>query len=458
MTGPERHRFFADSIAEDVVPLPTDQAHHALHVLRLADGAVLEVFDGIGGVGEGVLRAPDRRGASVELTRRWPADPPTAPAVELGFAVPKGKRLDWLLEKATELGAGVLAPVVFAHSVARPDLSGKARDRWRAHCIAAAKQCGADLLPEIRPPAALTDFLARPCPGVFGDPAAGQPLSAALAGLAGAPRLRILVGPEGGMTKAERAAAEAAGLAPVRLGGYVLRIETAAVAMLAAIRAGGTYGAVVPTAAKRVEDISPCVEADGAVFSGPDPERSGSGMERLRSAEQVHEAIDRLFELVDSHLPADAALAVIGIRTRGEILARRLVALLREKRDQPIDYGVLDITFYRDDLSLRKGMPLVRATEIDFDLDGKVVLLVDDVLMTGRSVRAAMDALVDFGRPKAIRLAVLVDRGGRELPIAADFVGERLDVDPTARIQVHLVEHDKDDGVFLILGGRRKRK
>ena len=181
-------------------------------------------------------------------------------------------------------------------------------------------------------------------------------------------------------------------------------------------------------------------------------------MERLRSAEQVHEAIDRLFDLVDSQLPPKAALAVIGIRTRGEILARRLVELLREKRDQLIEYGVLDITFYRDDLSLRKGMPLVRATEIDFDLAGKVVLLVDDVLMTGRSVRAAMDALVDFGRPRAIRLAVLVDRGGRELPIAADFVGERLDVDPTARIQVHLTERDGDDGVFLVLGGRRRGK
>lgn len=179
-------------------------------------------------------------------------------------------------------------------------------------------------------------------------------------------------------------------------------------------------------------------------------------MERVHSAEQVRKAIDRLFDLVDSQLPTDSPLAVIGIRTRGEILARRLVEGLRAKRDQSIEYGVLDITFYRDDLSLRKGMPLVRATEIDFDLDGKVVLLVDDVLMTGRSVRAAMDALVDFGRPKAIRLAVLVDRGGRELPITADFIGEQLDVDPTARVQVHLTEHDGDDGVFLTSARERK--
>ncbi|HET6428962.1 MAG TPA: RsmE family RNA methyltransferase [Phycisphaerae bacterium] len=239
MTGPDRHRFFADSIAEDVVALPAEEAHHALHVLRLTDGTALEVFDGMGGVGEGVLRVPDRRGASVEIRLRRSARPVAAPVVELGFAVPKGKRLDWLLEKATELGAGVLAPVVFARSVARPDLSGKARARWRAHCIAAAKQCRADLLPEIRPPEELTDFLARPLAGVFGDPAAGHSLATALAELAGAQRVRILVGPEGGMTDPERAAAEAAGLTPVRLGGYVLRTETAAVAMLAAVRAGG---------------------------------------------------------------------------------------------------------------------------------------------------------------------------------------------------------------------------
>jgi pyrimidine operon attenuation protein/uracil phosphoribosyltransferase len=118
---------------------------------------------------------------------------------------------------------------------------------------------------------------------------------------------------------------------------------------------------------------------------------------------------------------------------------------------------VLDITFYRDDLSLRKGMPLVRATEIDFELDGKVVLLVDDVLQSGRSIRAALDAIADFGRPQAVRLAVLIDRGGRELPIAADFVGACVKVPPDARVQVHVKELDGDDGAFLVKPPRRAR-
>ncbi|MDY7009520.1 MAG: bifunctional pyr operon transcriptional regulator/uracil phosphoribosyltransferase PyrR, partial [Planctomycetota bacterium] len=137
-------------------------------------------------------------------------------------------------------------------------------------------------------------------------------------------------------------------------------------------------------------------------------------------------------------------------------LARRIVERLRAGRDEPVDYGVLDITFYRDDLSLRKGMPLVRATEINFDLDGKIVLLVDDVLHTGRSVRAAMDALVDFGRPEAIRLAVLIDRGRRELPIAADYIGATVKAPAKARVQVHLKEHDGDEGVFLVGTANKK--
>jgi len=115
-----------------------------------------------------------------------------------------------------------------------------------------------------------------------------------------------------------------------------------------------------------------------------------------------------------------------------------------------VDHGVLDITFYRDDLSRLRGAPLVRATEIDFDLDDAWVLLIDDVLQTGRSIRAALDALHDFGRPKAIRLAVLIDRGGRELPIAADFVGHRLLAEPDQRVQVKLKENDGEEGVYIV--------
>ncbi len=179
-------------------------------------------------------------------------------------------------------------------------------------------------------------------------------------------------------------------------------------------------------------------------------------MKRLLTARQVENALNRLYRLVESCLSEEKSLAVIGIRTRGETLARRIVERLRTGRNEPIDYGVLDITFYRDDLSLRKGMPLVRATEINFDLDGKIVLLVDDVLHTGRSVRAAMDALVDFGRPKAIRLAILIDRGGRELPVAADYIGSVIKSPEKARIQVHLKEQDGDEGVFLVEDGDKK--
>jgi pyrimidine operon attenuation protein/uracil phosphoribosyltransferase len=177
-------------------------------------------------------------------------------------------------------------------------------------------------------------------------------------------------------------------------------------------------------------------------------------MEELLNQEQVQRALDDLYQAVASHLPAKAPLAIIGIRTRGEIIAQRLGARLAERFGGQIDHGVLDITFYRDDLARRKGAPLVRATEIDFDLDDKLVLLVDDVLHTGRSVRAAIAAIMDFGRPRAIRLAVLIDRGGRELPIAADFVGRRLDVPDALRVQVNLTEADGKDAVFLIKGKR----
>ena len=173
-------------------------------------------------------------------------------------------------------------------------------------------------------------------------------------------------------------------------------------------------------------------------------------MKRLLTAPQFVRAIDRLYRAVESDLAPEKALAIVGIRTRGEVLARRMLERLRQARPAAVDYGVLDITFYRDDLSLRKGVPLVRATEIDFELDGKVVLLVDDVLATGRSVRAALDALTDFGRPKAIRLAVLIDRGGRELPIAADYVGAAVKAPANSRVQVRLKEHDGQDGVFLV--------
>ena len=174
-------------------------------------------------------------------------------------------------------------------------------------------------------------------------------------------------------------------------------------------------------------------------------------MKRLLAAEQVRQALDRLYGSVVRKLPKESRIAVIGVRTRGETLAGRIVKrLAKDKPGLQVNHGVLDITFYRDDLSRRRGAPLVRATEIDFDLDDTWVLLVDDVLQTGRSVRAALDALADFGRPKVVRLAVLIDRGGHEVPISADFVGRKVKVPAGKRVQVRLKEIDGEEGVYIL--------
>jgi pyrimidine operon attenuation protein/uracil phosphoribosyltransferase len=177
-------------------------------------------------------------------------------------------------------------------------------------------------------------------------------------------------------------------------------------------------------------------------------------MKPIMTADQVGKAFDELYQAAVSHLPSDRPIAIVGVRTRGEVLARRFVERLT--RDNPglsVDFGILDITFYRDDLSRRRGVPMVRATEIDFDLDDAWVLLIDDVIETGRSVRAALDALHDFGRPKFVRLAVLIDRGGRELPIAADFVGKKYKPPRGGRIQLKLRETDGQESAYLVQPG-----
>jgi pyrimidine operon attenuation protein/uracil phosphoribosyltransferase len=155
----------------------------------------------------------------------------------------------------------------------------------------------------------------------------------------------------------------------------------------------------------------------------------------------------------DGRLPPGRPLNVVGIRTRGETLAGRLADLLRQRGFNDIGRGVLDITLYRDDLSEIGPRPMVRPTRLDIDIDKVPLILVDDVVYTGRSVRAALDALSDFGRPGAIRLAVLVDRGGRELPIQPDYVGLVLpNVPRDHEVQVRLRE---DDGVDEIVVGPR---
>jgi len=165
-------------------------------------------------------------------------------------------------------------------------------------------------------------------------------------------------------------------------------------------------------------------------------------------AKQLEDGLRAIGDQIARMPKTSFPLAVIGIRSRGDVLARRLVTLMERRGIKVANQGVLDITLYRDDLDQVGGQARVRATEINFDISDYVVLLVDDVIFTGRTIRAALDALVDLGRAKAIKLAVLVDRGGRELPIQPDFVGLKL---PNANFhaQVKFVETDGEDLIIL---------
>ena len=170
---------------------------------------------------------------------------------------------------------------------------------------------------------------------------------------------------------------------------------------------------------------------------------------RIMAAEDVRRAVIRISHEIVEKQAGTAGLALIGIQRRGVPLAHRIAAAIAEHEGTIVPVGALDITFYRDDLSLVAQQPIVKGTQIPFDLNGATVVLVDDVLYTGRTIRSAMDALIDFGRPQAIRLAVLVDRGHRELPIRADHVGKNV---PTSReeiVKVLLEEIDADDGVEI---------
>jgi pyrimidine operon attenuation protein/uracil phosphoribosyltransferase len=143
-------------------------------------------------------------------------------------------------------------------------------------------------------------------------------------------------------------------------------------------------------------------------------------------------------------------LVVVGIRTRGEFLAKRIAAKIEEVERVKLNIGFLDITMYRDDLLGKLEQPRLQGTDIIFDISGKNVILVDDVLFTGRTIRAALDELIDIGRPKTIQLAVLVDRGHRQLPIKADYVGKNVPTATGESIRVHMKEIDGEDSVLLM--------
>ncbi len=174
-------------------------------------------------------------------------------------------------------------------------------------------------------------------------------------------------------------------------------------------------------------------------------------MEIIFDKKQLNTAINDLADRIAGDIPANIEIAIIGIRSRGEIIAQRLSKILAEKLKKEVPFGTLDITLYRDDINDPHGQsqPVVRSTEIPFDISEKIIFLVDDVLYTGRSIRAAMDALMDIGRPKAIRLTVLIDRGGRELPIQADFLAEKIDAEEKNSINVSLIETDGLDQVVI---------
>jgi pyrimidine operon attenuation protein/uracil phosphoribosyltransferase len=174
---------------------------------------------------------------------------------------------------------------------------------------------------------------------------------------------------------------------------------------------------------------------------------------RLLDAARMARAFRRMaIEIVERNRGLDD-LIIIGIRSRGVPIAERVAREIEEMEGSPVPIGILDITLYRDDLTTIAPQPLVKPTKLPEPIDDKVVVLVDDVLYTGRTVRAALDALIDFGRPKAVQLAVLIDRGHRELPIHADFVGKTVPTDRQEVIKVKLTETDGEDEVLLLEKG-----
>lgn len=170
---------------------------------------------------------------------------------------------------------------------------------------------------------------------------------------------------------------------------------------------------------------------------------------RLADAAEISRMVTRIATQIIERNKGVDNLGLVGIVRRGDTLAKRLAAELKRLEDKDVEVGAIDITLYRDDLKLAAEMPIVQASSIPFDIDGKIVVLVDDVLFTGRTVRAALTEILDFGRPRMIQLAVLVDRIHRELPIGADFIGRKI---PAARheiIDVYLEETDGKEGIFI---------
>lgn len=178
-------------------------------------------------------------------------------------------------------------------------------------------------------------------------------------------------------------------------------------------------------------------------------DESKIGWTQVMDADQISRSVTRIAHEIVERNGGTQKLAVVGIRTRGEFLAQRIVKKINEIENAAVPLGVVDIALYRDDLSNSASQPLVRGTDLPFNVDRTTIVLVDDVLFTGRTVRAALDAIIDFGRPKSVQLAVLCDRGHRELPIRADYIGKSF---PTAKnevVEVCVSEQDQEDAVYI---------
>ncbi len=169
----------------------------------------------------------------------------------------------------------------------------------------------------------------------------------------------------------------------------------------------------------------------------------------LLSAKDISHAVSRISHEILERNHGAGNIALVGIRTRGVVMSQRLKEKIKEIENVTVDHGILDITLYRDDLAEGTQKPELKKTDISFALEGKHIVLCDDVLFTGRTIRAAIDALMDFGRPASVQLAVLIDRGHRELPIRPDYVGKNIPTAKSKRVQVLFKEEDGEDKVII---------
>ncbi len=173
------------------------------------------------------------------------------------------------------------------------------------------------------------------------------------------------------------------------------------------------------------------------------------GWKMVMDAETIARSISRVsYEIIERNRDIQD-IVVVGIRTGGEFLGKRIQEKIEKIENVKIPFGIIDITLYRDDLSSLDGQPILRGTDLPFSITGRTIILTDDVLYTGRTVRAALDAIVDFGRPKCVQLAILVDRGHRELPIRPDYIGKNFPTNPGEAVHLRLGEQGYPDGVYM---------